>query len=93
MQELEGELLDRLDIEINPNQLPDASLLSVDSTLGMVEQCLVSHLLRSNCPVTGQPDWASIQIKYAGLSINEEGLLRYLISLREHHGHQRKMPP
>ncbi len=84
MQELEGELLDRLDIEINPNQLPDASLLSVDSTLGMVEQCLVSHLLRSNCPVTGQPDWASIQIKYAGLSINEEGLLRYLISLREH---------
>ena len=84
MQELEGELLDRLDIEINPNQLPDASLLSVDSSLGMVEQCLVSHLLRSNCPVTGQPDWASIQIKYAGLSINEEGLLRYLISLREH---------
>ncbi len=84
MQELEGELLDRLDIEINPNQLPDASLLSVDSSLGMVEQCLVSHLLRSNCPVTGQPDWASIQIKYAGPSINEEGLLRYLISLREH---------
>ena len=84
MQELEGQLLDRLDIEVNPSQAPDASLLSVDSSLGMVEQCVVSHLLRSNCPVTGQPDWASVQIKYAGLSINEEGLLRYLISLREH---------
>ena len=84
MQELEGQLLDRLDIEINPHQMPDPSLLSVDPSLGMVEQCLVSHLLRSNCPVTGQPDWASIQIKYAGPSINEEGLLRYLISLREH---------
>ena len=84
MQELEGQLLDRLDIEINPHQMPDASLLSIDPSLGMVEQCLVSHLLRSNCPVTGQPDWASVQIKYAGPSINEEGLLRYLISLREH---------
>jgi 7-cyano-7-deazaguanine reductase len=44
---------------------------------------VVSHLLKSNCPVTGQPDWASIQIRYQGRPIEEEGLLRYLIGFRE----------
>ena len=45
-----------------------------------VEETLVSHLLKSNCPVTGQPDWASVQIAYAGPRIEREGLLRYLVS-------------
>jgi 7-cyano-7-deazaguanine reductase len=50
----------------------------------------VSHLLKSNCPVTGQPDWASVQIHYQGRPIKEEGLLRYLIGFRnlgEFHEH------
>ena len=84
MRELSGKLLDRLDLEINPEQKPVADLLSSDPSLGLVEESLVTHLLRSNCPVTGQPDWASVQINYVGPTINEEGLLRYLIAFREH---------
>ena len=49
-----------------------------------VEETLVSHLLKSNCLVTGQPDWASVQIHYAGPQIDQESLLRYLIGFREH---------
>lgn len=84
MKELSGKLLDRLDLEINPSQKPTSDLLSSDPSLGLVEETLVTHLLRSNCPVTGQPDWASVQINYIGPTINEEGLLRYLIAFREH---------
>lgn len=84
MKELSGKLLDRLDLEINPSQKPTSDLLSSDPSLGLVEETLVTHLLRSNCPVTGQPDWASVQINYVGPTINEEGLLRYLIAFREH---------
>jgi 7-cyano-7-deazaguanine reductase len=84
MKELPGKLLDRLDLEINTSQKPTSDLLSSDPSLGLVEETLVTHLLRSNCPVTGQPDWASVQINYVGPTINEEGLLRYLIAFREH---------
>lgn len=84
MKELPGKILDRLDLEINPSQKPTSDLLSSDPNLGLVEETLVTHLLRSNCPVTGQPDWASVQINYVGPTINEEGLLRYLIAFREH---------
>ena len=83
-KELEGKLLDRLDLDIDPHQQPDAALLSSDPSLGVVEEALVTHLLRSNCPVTGQPDWASVQINYVGPTMNEESLLRYLIAFREH---------
>ena len=83
MQEMGGVLLDRLDIEIDPNIPADPSLLGVNEDFGPIEQCLVSHLLKSNCPVTGQPDWASVQIRYQGRPILEEGLLRYLIGFRQ----------
>lgn len=84
IKELQGKLLDRLDIDINIDEQPSPALLSADHTQPPVEECLVTHLLRSNCPVTGQPDWASVQINYVGPAINEEGLLRYLIAFREH---------
>jgi 7-cyano-7-deazaguanine reductase len=83
MQEMGGVLLDRLDIEIDPRIPADPSLLGINEDFGPIEQCLVSHLLKSNCPVTGQPDWASIQIRYQGRPILEEGLLRYLIGFRQ----------
>jgi 7-cyano-7-deazaguanine reductase len=83
MQEMSGVLMDRLDIEIDPNSPADPSLLRVNTSFGPIEQCLVSHLLKSNCPVTGQPDWASVQIRYQGRPILEEGLLRYLIGFRQ----------
>ncbi len=44
----------------------------------------MSHLLKSNCLVTGQPDWGSVQIHYIGPQIDQEGLLKYLIGFREH---------
>jgi len=90
MQEMGGILIDRLDIEIDPSLPADSGLLGVNESFGPIEQCLVSHLLKSNCPVTGQPDWASIQIRYQGRPILEEGLLRYLIGFRnlgEFHEH------
>jgi len=90
MQELDGQLLDRLDIEVNPAQIADPALLSADQSSAPITQTLVSHLLKSNCPVTGQPDWASVQIHYQGRPIKEEGLLRYIIGFRnlgEFHEH------
>ena len=50
----------------------------------MREETLVSHLLKSNCPVTGQPDWAGVSIAYRGPRIDRAGLLRYLVSFRDH---------
>ena len=77
----EGECLDELDIEVT-DYSPAPQRLS--ATGEVVEEALYSHLLKSNCPVTGQPDWASISIEYRGASIDRQGLLQYLISYREH---------
>jgi 7-cyano-7-deazaguanine reductase len=49
-----------------------------------VTETLVSHLLKSNCLVTGQPDWGSVQIAYSGPQIDQAGLLQYLVSFRNH---------
>ncbi len=62
---------------------PNASHLLADTGTG-VEEILRSDLLKSNCPVTGQPDWASVRIAYRGPRIDRAGLLRYLVSYREH---------
>lgn len=78
---LTGHCLDELDIEVD-TYVPDASLLFTNEM--NVCETLYSHLLKSNCPVTGQPDWASIQISYSGSQVDREGLLKYLISYREH---------
>jgi len=83
MGEFDGLLLDRLDIEID-QYTPSPALLTSNRAEAPVEETLVSHLLKSNCLVTGQPDWASVQIQYAGPQIDQEGLLRYLIGFREH---------
>jgi 7-cyano-7-deazaguanine reductase len=84
MGELDGLLLDRLDVEIS-QYTPDPSLLrAAPAHEAPVEEKLVSHLLKSNCLVTGQPDWASVQIHYVGPQIEQEGLLKYLIGFREH---------
>ena len=83
MGELDGTLLDRLDIEVE-QYTPAPELLRSARDEAPVEERLVSHLLKSNCLVTGQPDWASVQIHYVGPQIEQEGLLRYLIGFREH---------
>jgi 7-cyano-7-deazaguanine reductase len=83
--ELEGLSLDRLDVDCESFE-PDAALLRCDAQLGSVDEVLVSDLLRSLCPVTGQPDWGSVRIAYRGAPIDQEGLLRYLVGFRNHSG-------
>jgi 7-cyano-7-deazaguanine reductase len=73
--------IDDLDIEINQYQL-DVTNLTTGNTL--VEESLSSDLLKSNCLITNQPDWGSVLIRYQGPIIDREGLLRYLISFRQH---------
>jgi 7-cyano-7-deazaguanine reductase len=82
--DLDGQLLDGQDIAIDHYGPPDAGFLQADATEMPVAETLVSHLLRSNCPVTGQPDWGSVQIAYRGAPIDHAGLLRYLVSFRTH---------
>lgn len=83
VQELEGLSLDRLDVECT-NYSPRPDLLKADHDNPPVTETLVSHLLKSNCLVTGQPDWGSVQISYTGAAIDQEGLLRYIVSFRNH---------
>ena len=83
VHELDGLSLDRLDIECT-HYTPAPELLRAAEGEQPVEEVLVSNLLKSNCLVTGQPDWGSVQIRYAGAQIVQEGLLRYLVSFRNH---------
>jgi len=83
IRDLEGSCIDDLPIAIDDYGPPKADYLQL-SDGGIVEETLVSDLLRSNCPVTGQPDWGSVQIRYRGRPIDREGLLRYLVSFRTH---------
>lgn len=83
VQELEGLSLDRLDVECT-DYSPRPDLLKADHDNPPVTETLVSHLLKSNCLVTGQPDWGSVQISYTGAAIDQEGLLRYIVSFRNH---------
>lgn len=77
---LPGECIDGLDIAID-DYTPGAVTLSVSEEI--VEETLHSHLLKSNCPVTGQPDWGSVMIRYRGPRLDREDLLRYLVSYRQ----------
>lgn len=65
---------------------PNAQLLKHDDNAHIIEDYLHSHLLRSNCPVTNQPDWGTVFIRYQGKKIDESALLAYIISYREHNG-------
>ncbi|MBD9370447.1 NADPH-dependent 7-cyano-7-deazaguanine reductase QueF [Xanthomonas sp. XNM01] len=76
-------LIDALDVAIDHYGPPQAALLHADAGV-IVEETLVSELLKSNCPVTGQPDWASVHLHYRGPRIDRAALLRYLVSFREH---------
>ena len=83
VHELDGLSLDRLDVECS-HYTPAPELLRADPEQGVVEEVLVSDLLKSNCLVTSQPDWGSVRIAYAGAPIDQAGLLRYLVSFRNH---------
>ena len=78
-----GTCIDNQDIEIDNYQF-NADYLLNSTGSKKVEETLVSHLLKSNCLITHQPDWGSVQIEYRGPQIDREKLLRYLVSFRHH---------
>lgn len=78
---LAGECFDDLDIACDTYMVNPDYLRTSDT---VVEESLHTHLLKSNCLVTGQPDWASCQIDYCGPQIDREGLLQYIVSYRNH---------
>ena len=80
---LPGDCIHDLDIAID-GYLFDPSLLTNSTQPEQVEETLHSHLLKSNCLVTNQPDWGSLVIHYRGHRIQREALLRYLVSFRQH---------
>ncbi|WP_312833593.1 NADPH-dependent 7-cyano-7-deazaguanine reductase QueF [Comamonas sp.] len=83
LQELDGLNLDRLDIDCEHYQ-PQPQLLRAAFDEAPVTETLCSRLLKSNCLVTGQPDWGSVRISYTGPAIDQERLLQYIVSFRNH---------
>jgi 7-cyano-7-deazaguanine reductase len=83
VHELDGLSLDRLDIECT-RYTPAPELLTAAFDEQPVSEVLTSNLLKSNCLVTGQPDWGSVRIAYSGPQIDQGGLLQYIVSYRNH---------
>ena len=83
VHELDGLNLDRLDIECT-RITPAPDLLTAEFDEAPVSEVFTSNLLKSNCLVTGQPDWGSLRISYEGPQIEQAGLLQYIISFRNH---------
>lgn len=83
---LEGDCLDALAVGPKADEQPSKELLQVQREIDTVEERLYSHLLRSLCPVTGQPDWATIWLHYRGKPLDRNSLLRYIIAYRSHQG-------
>jgi len=77
----QGRCVDDLEIDIDRYQ-PSPEVLRACGA--EVEETLYSHLLKSNCLVTGQPDWGTLVVRYRGPAIDREALLRYVVSFRAH---------
>lgn len=77
--------LDGLNLDCD-RYTPAPEFLSAVTDEAPVSEVLTSNLLRSNCPVTGQPDWGTVQISYFDPQIDQAGLLRYIVSFRQHNG-------
>ena len=80
---LQGDCIDEQDIEITSYEF-NADWLKDCVSDEIVEEKLVSHLLKSNCLITNQPDWGTLHIHYIGKKIDYEKLLRYVVSFRQH---------
>ncbi|AZE93664.1 NADPH-dependent 7-cyano-7-deazaguanine reductase [Pseudomonas orientalis] len=80
---LPGVCIDELDINASSYEHPRPELLRCDDSR-VVEESVHSHLLKSNCPVTSQPDWGSVVVEYRGAALDHASLLEYLVSFRQH---------
>jgi 7-cyano-7-deazaguanine reductase len=78
-----GACIDELDIQVSSYDRPQPELLRCDDSR-IVEESLHSHLLKSNCPVTSQPDWGSVAVEYRGAVLDHASLLAYIVSFRQH---------
>ena len=83
VRRLPGQCIDDLQIEVSDYDQPRPQLLRCDRSR-TVQEVLHSHLLKSNCPVTGQPDWGSVVVEYRGAALDPASLLAYLVSFRQH---------
>ena len=83
VQAAPGTCIDELDVAISNYEQPQPELLRCDAER-VIEESLHSHLLKSNCPVTGQPDWGTLVVQYRGLALDHASLLAYLVSFRQH---------
>ncbi|MDO4625696.1 MAG: NADPH-dependent 7-cyano-7-deazaguanine reductase QueF [Pasteurellaceae bacterium] len=83
IEQLNGICIDEQDIRITDYQF-NPNVLQQCTASNQVEETLVSHLLKSNCLITNQPDWGTVQIHYIGKQIDREKLLRYIVSFRQH---------
>ncbi|NMP33288.1 NADPH-dependent 7-cyano-7-deazaguanine reductase QueF [Thalassotalea sp. M1531] len=80
-----AQCIDELDVEITHYDYQPTLLATSSEKSGpLVNENLVSHLLKSNCLITNQPDWASVYISYYGPQIDHEKLLQYVVSFRQH---------
>lgn len=79
---LPGVTIDEEDVACDTWQVDPSLLARAGGEI--VEETLHSHLLRSNCPVTGQPDMGSVLVRYRGPRIDRGALLRYIASYRRH---------
>ncbi|WDG44064.1 NADPH-dependent 7-cyano-7-deazaguanine reductase QueF [Pseudomonas synxantha] len=80
---LPGACIDGLDINVSSYEHPRPELLRCDDSR-VVEESVHSHLLKSNCPVTSQPDWGSVVVEYRGAALDHASLLEYIVSFRQH---------
>lgn len=80
---LPGVCIDELDVSVSDYEQPRPELLRCDDSQ-VIEESVHSHLLKSNCPVTGQPDWGSVAVEYRGAALDHASLLAYLVSFRQH---------
>ncbi|MFJ3261987.1 NADPH-dependent 7-cyano-7-deazaguanine reductase QueF [Pseudomonas sp. NPDC086581] len=80
---IEGTCVDDLDVAVESYDHPRPELLRCDDTR-RVDEVLYSHLLKSNCPVTGQPDWGTLVVEYSGPALDPASLLAYVVSFRQH---------
>ncbi|MFJ3049675.1 NADPH-dependent 7-cyano-7-deazaguanine reductase QueF [Pseudomonas nitroreducens] len=80
---IQGTCVDDLDVAVESYDHPRPELLRCDDTR-RVDEVLYSHLLKSNCPVTGQPDWGTLVVEYAGPALDPTSLLAYVVSFRQH---------
>ncbi len=80
---LPGVCIDDLEITVSDYEQPRPELLACDESR-IVEESVYSHLLKSNCPVTSQPDWGTVVVEYRGAALDHASLLAYLVSFRQH---------